>query len=124
VTGRERHALVRAGIPVKARALEDGNLELCTMADILTMQDYRIEPDGTILCRGGHRYEATPWADDDVPPGHLPMQQNWILGLDGEAYIPPWIADLPMEQEDTGQMVVNASSTAAPAVRPGPRIIL
>jgi hypothetical protein len=124
VTGRERHALVRAGIPVKARTLEDGNLELCTMADILTMQDYRIEPDGTILCRDGHRYEATPWADDDVPPDHLPIQQNWILELDGEAYIPPWIADLPMEQEEVGQMVVNASSTAAPAVRPGPRIIL
>ena len=59
-TGRERHALVRAGIPVKARTLEDGNLELCTMADILTMQDYTIEPDGTILCRDGHRNEATP----------------------------------------------------------------
>lgn len=106
-TGRDRLAVVRAGIPVKGKKLGDGNLRLYTMADILTMQDYSVEPDGTIICKDGHRYECTPWADDDAPPDHLPMQQNWIIDLDGETFTPPWILDLPLEQEEVGQMVVN-----------------
>jgi hypothetical protein len=111
-SGRDRLAVVRAGIPVKARKREDGQVQLYSMADILTLQHYAIEPDGTIICKDGHRYEATPWADDEAPPYHLLMQQNWIIELDEEAYTPPWILDLPLECEEVGQMVVNNRPTA------------
>lgn len=106
-TGRDRLALVRAGIPVKGKKLDDGSLRLYTMADILTMQDYTVEPDGRIICKGGHRYEGTPWACDIEPPYHLPMRENRLLALDDETYTPPWFLDLPLEQEEVGQMVVN-----------------
>ncbi len=125
-TQQTRFALVRSGIPTLAKMIDKKTAKVVTMADVLLMQDYKIEPDGTIICKRGHRYEATPWANEKETPGSLEMHENWILALDGIPVTPRWIRTLPMDDEEIGQMVVNGGggstrmvgSVQPPAKRP------
>lgn len=121
-TGSERFAVARAGIPVVAAESARAAHELYSMADILTAQHYVIEPDGTIVDKSGTCFDATPWAGEELPDA-LPIQQNWLLELDGGTYTPQWILDLPQGQEDVGQMVVNAGSAEVRTKRPGLRLL-
>lgn len=128
LTRQTRIAKVRAGIPTLAQMIDKKTAKVITMADVLLMQDYKIEPDGTIICKQGRRYEATPWASEKETPYGLEMRDNWILALDGKPFVPEWIRTLPMEDEEVGQMVINGGGgstrmvgTAQPlAKRPAP----
>lgn len=127
-TRKTRVALVRAGIPALARMIDEKTAQVVTMADVLLMQHYKIEPDGTIICKEGRRYNATPWASDGETPHGLEMRDIWVLAVDDRPFMPQWICDLPMEDEETGQMVMNdgggsarmVGSAPTPAKRPAP----
>jgi GH24 family phage-related lysozyme (muramidase) len=102
-TNRHRVARVRAGIP--ALVHKTGlTAKVATMADVLLMQDYTIEPDGTIIGREGRRYNATPWPERGTPYDFEP-NESWILSVDGEVFTPRWIADLPAADDETGRPV-------------------
>ena len=106
-TRQTRIAKVRAGIPTLAQMIGKKTAKLISMADVLLMQDYKIEPDGTIIDKRCKHHNATPWAAETDLPTALEMRENWILALDGKPFVPDWIRDLPMEDEEVGQMVMN-----------------
>lgn len=107
-TNRQRVARVRAGIPALIQ-ISDRGAKVITMADVLLMQDYIIEQDGTIICRKGRRYNATPWPGDGAPYD-LKTNDVWVTSVDGDPFIPEWIMNLPRGDEEPGQVIGSLAS--------------
>lgn len=114
-TGRLHRAEVRAGIPAIARVVED-RTELWTLGRVLAHQGYRLEPSGEILDASGRRFHATPWPGST--PFDAPIMHDWIISVDGIAWVPDWIADLSAEDERqaVNETVHGPVSTRAPSM--------
>ncbi|MBB2964478.1 Hint domain-containing protein [Methylobacterium sp. R2-1] len=98
--GKERHAIVRAGIPMPAMSLVSGTVSSLqqTLSEHLINHQIIVTQDGSLCSDDGKYYAACNW-----PEGSTPFDtheaRNWIIEVDGNSYTPSWIDNLVEESE-------------------------
>lgn len=112
-TGARRTAVVRAGIPFAVKQIPDAPLimgKTVPLADVMLASD-QLDREaslkaGIFIAADGRPMEQQSWPEGYDPFSFDP-RGNWVVALDGQPFVPDWIARIPHDGEET-RAVMNA----------------
>jgi hypothetical protein len=104
-TLKPRGALIRAGVPCMGEKIGDNKYELWDLARLLDFNGYKVLPTGHVIDPQGVERDSVWWPDYGTPLSTA-LQQDWIVKLDGQRFMPQWIADIAALDKE-GRQTVN-----------------
>lgn len=107
-TAKPRGAHVRAGIPWMGQKRADGTYEIWDFARFLEFNNYKILTTGHVIDPDGIERDSVWWPEQGTPLDSAP-QRDWVVKLEGQPFMPQWIADVAALDKE-GRQTVNGST--------------